>query len=137
MAAPIKQYPTQTKQDATLSQSVALPASAGTVSTNSIQLVPAGYMPFPTTGAITVVISTSASANGANVQTNVSLQTSADGSNWSNFTDTVMVVVANANVASAYNIGLDPGCLAFIRGQAVTTGAGNASDASLTVKLLM
>lgn len=138
MAATNLQYPTQAIQDATLAQTVALPASAGTVNTNAIDLGTVNTGPFPTTGKLTVALAVAASAtNGVNVQTNVSLQTSADGTNWSNFTDIVAAQAINTNVAFQLNVGLDPGCLRYIRGQAVTTGGGNVSDTSLSVKVLM
>jgi len=136
MAATTKLYPIHVQQDASLSQAVALAASAGTVNTNSIDLGTPNTGPFPTTGKFTVQLTTGASSNGANVQANISLQHSADNSNWAAIPGLGLVAVANTNVAGAANVALPPGCYRYIRGQAVTSGTGNVIDASLTVKAL-
>jgi hypothetical protein len=137
MASTLKQYPTNAIQDGSLTQTVALPASAGTVNTNAIDMGTVNTVPFPTSGEFTVQLSIPASVtNGPNVQANIAMQMSLDGTNWVAAPIAIGIVSANVNVASTTNINLDPSVYRYIRAQAVTTGTGNVSDTNLTIKLL-
>ena len=140
-------YPANTRilQDATMSATIALPATATTANTGNINLQ--NITPYPTTETINVLVTTGASANGNSVNGTIVLQDAAantDGTanttTWANISTlgTVKIVEgASSTVATSNTFKLPPGARQFIRAQAqLVTNTADLSDANLTIKLL-
>jgi hypothetical protein len=132
-------------QDALVSATVALPATAALANTGNINLQVA--TPYPTTETINVLVSTTASANGNSVNGTIVLQdaaTNSDGTanttTWANIATlgTVKIVEgASATVATSNTFKLPPGCRQFIRAQAqLVANTADLSDSNMTIKLL-
>jgi len=128
-----------------VSNSAALPNAANTINTSAIDLE-AGQ-PFPTTGKFTVQLATTQSTGANSLNINVALQHTnantdgtADNGNWANITGLAIRTIAGnaANYpANTWNVTLPPSTKRYIRGSATgEANGGNASDGTLTVKLL-
>lgn len=139
------QYATHSQSDGQLTQSVALPNAANTVNTNAVDLEAA--KPFPTTGRFTVNLATTQSTGANSKNINCSIQHTAansdgtaDNGNWANVPELAVKVVSGnaANFPAAnVNVALPPTVKRFIRASATgEANGGNASDGTLTVKLL-
>ncbi len=140
MAATIMQYPVHAVQDALLSGNVALPNAANTVNTNVIDLQTPNSGPFPTSGRFTVQLTTTQSTGANSKNINIALQHSSDNSSWANVPELAVTTIAGnaANFpATTVNVSLPPTAKRYIRGTATgEANGGNASDGTLTVKLL-
>lgn len=141
MAARIKQYATQSQVDGSLQVSTALGINNATTSTNAIDL--GAEKPFPTTGRLTVQISTTASANAANSKNvNITLQQSNVNlaANFANIAELAPIVIT-ANVAAlpatTRNIALPPNTAQYLRLLCITENTGgNPNDAVATLSVL-
>lgn len=132
--------------DASLVQTVALPASATTANTNAIDLVQA--TPYPVTETVNVGVNTTASVNGNSVTGNIYLQhttANSDGTantgNWVNIPTLGSVSLtegASSTAATTNTYKLPPGCERFIRAQvSLPSNTANLSDGTLTLELLL
>ncbi len=134
------QYPVHAVQDALVSGNVALPNAANTVNTNVIDLGTPNSGPFPTSGRFTVSLVTTLATGANSKNINVALQHSSDNSSWANIPElAVQTIAGNATKypATTVNVSVPPTCKRYIRGTATgEANGGDASDATLTVKLL-
>lgn len=122
--------------------SIALPIAGNTANTSGLDLVQA--VPYPTTDRIDVQVVT-AGGNGANNKNiNFVLQESADNGNWTNmvYKKAPLFQTVDNNGGGFNNatvvVKLDPGCLRYIRAQAVgeANGGNAANGGSVTLSLL-
>ena len=137
-------FNTRILADANYSVTIAGPASATTANSNNINLQTVA--PYAVTETINVQLSTTASANGNNVNGNIYLQhTSANSDGTANSAAWVNIptlgatsvpqTTTTAAVTATYK--LPPGCLQFIRGvYSAPSNTGNVADSNLTVQLL-
>lgn len=137
-AAPVN---TRNLKDALYIVTKALPAAAGTVNSNAIDLNVAS--PYPITEKVIFNVVTTASAGSANSKNcNIIVQDSADNSTFANLANVanpfLRVTDSGGNTAAgAASMLLPPVTRRYVRVQAVLeANGGNVSDANVTMQLL-